>query len=228
GSSGSEEAAGLGFPAGANVARALAGEAPLVLRGDGAQAGVLVDDLVHRGWGEPFRMLTARSEHRLTLREGNAELRLLDSARRLGLVDARCLSTRAERAALIDRELDRLRTLGLDAVLRRPESTHASLAPLDPGRTPLPPDVVEEVETICKAAGYVARAARRTDRLHAGLDAPIPSNLQLSAVRGLSREAQDLLTQHRPATLRAAAGLPGFTPAALSLLRVHLRRGAAA
>src|SRR5262249_11279814 len=103
-----------------------------------------------------------------------------------------------------------------------------SLAPIDPGRIPLPPDVVEEVETICKYAGYVARGARRTDRLHAGLDAPIPSNLQPSAVRGLSREAQDLLTQHRPATLRAAAGLPGFPPPRLSLRRATRRGGAAA
>jgi tRNA uridine 5-carboxymethylaminomethyl modification enzyme len=228
GTSGYEEAAVLGFLAGANVALALAGEAPLVLRRDEAHAGVLVDDLVHRGVDEPFRMLTARSEHRLTLREGNAELRLLDSARRLGLLDARRQSAIAERAQGIEGELGRLRQLGLDTLLRRPEATYASLAPLDPHRPSLPAEVVEEVETTCKYAGYVARAARRTDRLHAGLDAPIPAGLQPSTVRGLSREAQDLLAQHRPATLRAAAGLPGFTPAALSLLRVHLRRGAAA
>ena len=228
GTSGYEEAAVLGFLAGANVALALAGEAPLVLRRDEAHAGVLVDDLVHRGVDEPFRMLTARSEHRLTLREGNAELRLLESARRLGLVDARQLSARADRGRAIAAELERLGALGLDALLRRPESTYASLAPLDPHRLRLSEAVVEEVETTCKYAGYVARAARRSDRLRAGLDALIPPELQPSAVPGLPREAQDLLNQHRPATLRAAVGLPGFTPAALALLRVHLRRGAAA
>jgi len=199
-----------------------------VLRRDEAHAGVLVDDLVHRGVDEPFRMLTARSEHRLTLREGNAELRLLGSARRLGLVDAWRLYARAERARAIDRELERLGALGLDALLRRTETTYASLADRDPDRPRLPGDVVEEVETTCKYAGYVARAARRSDRLRTGLDAVIPSGLQPSEVRGLSREAQDLLTTHRPTTLRAAAGLPGFTPAALALLRIHLQRGAAA
>jgi tRNA uridine 5-carboxymethylaminomethyl modification enzyme len=218
----------LGFLAGAHVALALAGEPPLVLRRDEAHAGVLVDDLVHRGVDEPFRMLTARSEHRLTLREGNAALRLLESARRLGLVDARHQARVAERARAIDTEGRRLQRLGLDTLLRRPEATYASLAPLDPERRPLPADVLEEVEAGCKYAGYVARAARRSDRLHAGLDAPIPSDLEPSAVRGLSREARDLLAEHRPATLRAAAGLPGFTPAALTLLRVYLRRGAAA
>ena len=228
GTSGYEEAAVLGFLAGANVALRLSGDAPLVLRRDEAHAGVLVDDLVHRGVDEPFRMLTARSEHRLTLREGNAELRLLDSARRLGLVDAWRLSARAERARAIDRELERLGALGLDALLRRTETTYASLADRDPDRPRLPGDVVEEVETTCKYAGYVARAARRSDRLRTGLDAVIPSGLQPSEVRGLSREAQDLLTTHRPTTLRAAAGLPGFTPAALALLRIHLQRGAAA
>ena len=228
GTSGYEEAAVLGFLAGANVALRLSGEAPLVLRRDEAHAGVLVDDLIHRGGDEPFRMLTARSEHRLTLREGNAELRLLDSARRLGLVDASRLSARVERARAIDRELERLGALGLDALLRRTETTYASLADRDPDRPRLPGDVVEEVETTCKYAGYVARAARRSDRLRTGLDAVIPSGLQPSEVRGLSREAQDLLTTHRPTTLRAAAGLPGFTPAALALLRIHLQRGAAA
>ena len=228
GTSGYEEAAVLGFLAGANVALRLSGDAPLVLRRDEAHAGVLVDDLVHRGVDEPFRMLTARSEHRLTLREGNAELRLLGSARRLGLVDAWRLYARAERARAIDRELERLGALGLDALLRRTETTYASLADRDPDRPRLPGDVVEEVETTCKYAGYVARAARRSDRLRTGLDAVIPSGLQPSEVRGLSREAQDLLTTHRPTTLRAAAGLPGFTPAALALLRIHLQRGAAA
>lgn len=228
GTSGYEEAVVLGFLAGANAALALAGEAPLVLRRDEAHAGVLVDDLVHRGVDEPFRMLTARSEHRLTLREGNAELRLLESARRLGLGDARRQAAIAERARAIDAELHRLQRLGLDTRLRRPEATYASLAPLDPRRPPLAADVLEEVEATCKYAGYIARAARRSDRLHAAIDAPIPADLEPSAVRGLSREARDLLAEHRPATLRAAAGLPGFTPAALALLRVHLRRGAAA
>jgi tRNA uridine 5-carboxymethylaminomethyl modification enzyme len=228
GTSGYEEAAVQGLLAGANVALRLRGEPPLILRRDEAHAGVLIDELVQRGLDEPFRMLTSRSEHRLTLREGNADLRLEAASARLGLVDAQQRARVERRRVAIARERSRLEELGLADRLRNPAVRHADLAELDPDRPELAADVVEEVETEIKYAGYVARAERRQARTLGGPDAPIPEGLRPDEVRGLSREARDILTQYRPSTLEAAAKLPGLTPAAVALLRVHLQRRAAA
>jgi tRNA uridine 5-carboxymethylaminomethyl modification enzyme len=228
GTSGYEEAAVQGLLAGANVALRLRGEPPLILRRDEAHAGVLIDELVQRGLDEPFRMLTSRSEHRLTLREGNADLRLEAASARLGLVDAQQRARVERRRVAIARERSRLEELGLADRLRNPAVSHADLAELDPDRPELAADVVEEVETEIKYAGYVARAERRQARTLGGPDAPIPEGLRPDEVRGLSREARDILTRYRPSTLEAAAKLPGLTPAAVALLRVHLQRRAAA
>jgi tRNA uridine 5-carboxymethylaminomethyl modification enzyme len=228
GTSGYEEAAVQGLLAGANVALRLRGEAPLILRRAEAHAGVLIDELVQRGLDEPFRMLTSRSEHRLTLREGNADLRLAQAATRLGLVEAHQRARVERRREAIAREQIRLERSGLTERLRNPAVGYAELAGLDPNRPELPDDVVEEVEAEIKYAGYIARAERRHARLLGGPDAPIPDGLRPDEVRGLSREAQDILARYRPATIEAAARLPGLTPAALALLRIHLQRRAAA
>lgn len=225
GTSGYEEAAFQGLLAGLNAALQVQGAPPLVLRRDEAHGGVLVDELVTRGVDEPFRMLTSRSEHRLTLREGNAEFRLRGHGARVGLVPAEAAAHTAERGSLVRGEVERLDRCGLAARLRRPEETYAGLAPVDQDRPVLPAELCEEVETEVKYQGYVrmARAAwnRRTDA-HDGWK--IPSGFQFREVRGLGAEALEKLERARPDTVGHARRIPGLTPAALSLLLIALRR----
>jgi tRNA uridine 5-carboxymethylaminomethyl modification enzyme len=137
-------------------------------------------------------MLTSRSEHRLTLREGNADLRLAATTARLGLLEAGQRARTEQRRADIARERHRLERLGLASRLRSPPVSYAALAPMDRDRPHLPLDVVEEVEAEIKYAGYVSRAERRHSRLLGGPDAPIPEGLSPTQIRGLSREAQDI------------------------------------
>ncbi|MBM4379334.1 MAG: tRNA uridine-5-carboxymethylaminomethyl(34) synthesis enzyme MnmG [Deltaproteobacteria bacterium] len=225
GTSGYEEAAVQGLLAGINAGLAVQGEPPLVLGRDEAHAGVLVDDLVTRGVDEPFRMFTSRSEHRLRLREGNAEFRLRAHGHRVGLVSAEEWEETGARLGQMEAELERLRGCGLAVRLKRPEVTYAGLEAEDPGRPPLPPALAAEVETTLKYEGYVQLAARAAEREASGFDRwAIPHGLLYGEVRGLSREAAERLARHRPATVAQARRLPGITPAAVSLLLVHLRR----
>jgi tRNA uridine 5-carboxymethylaminomethyl modification enzyme len=225
GTSGYEEAAFQGLWAGINAALAVRGEEPLLLRRDEAHGAVLIDDLVSRGVDEPFRMLTSRSEHRLLLRETNADLRLRRHGHRVGLVGDEALRETEERARLIRDEVARLKRSPLAILLRRPAESYTSLADKDPERPPLPEDVVEEVETSIKYEGYVAQHARALEREADAFDHwRIPEGLAFDEIRGLSREAVDKLRQYQPQTLAHARRIPGLTPAALSLLLVHLRR----
>ena len=225
GTSGYEEAAVQGLLAGINAALAVKGEPPLVLGRHEAHAAVLVDDLVTRGVDEPFRMFTSRSEHRLQLREGNAEFRLRRHGHRVGLVtDSEWEETQA-RWESVERELARLRAGGLAARLKRPEVTYAGLAGEDGGRPALPLALADEVETTVKYEGYVALAARAAEREADGCESwKVPPDLAWAEVRGLSREAAERLSRHRPETVGQARRIPGVTPAAVSLLLVHLRR----
>lgn len=225
GSSGYEEAAFQGLYAGVNAALAVRGEAALSLRRDEAHGAVLIDELVTRGVDEPFRMLTSRSEHRLSLRESNADLRLRSHGHRVGLVaDADWNRTR-QRQQSITAEVARLQRSAVAALLRRPEETYASTADRDPDRPPLPLDVVEEVETTLKYEGYIRQQARAAARDEDAFDHwRIPDGLEFGSIRGLSREAADKLSQYRPGTLAQARRIPGLTPAAMSLLLIHLRR----
>jgi tRNA uridine 5-carboxymethylaminomethyl modification enzyme len=225
GTSGYEEAAVQGLLAGINAVLALRGEAPLVLRRDEAHAGVLVDELVTRGVDEPFRMLTSRSEHRLRLREGNADLRLRAHGFRVGLVSRAEAAAAAARAQAVQAEVARLERTGLASVLRRPEVSYASLAEVDPNRPLLSGDVTEEVEVEVKYAGYIQQQARAAARGAEACDGwKIPAGFAFGAVRGLSSEAREKLCRHQPATVGQARRIPGLTPAAVSLLLVHLRR----
>jgi tRNA uridine 5-carboxymethylaminomethyl modification enzyme len=225
GTSGYEEAAFQGLLAGINAALQVRGDAPLVLGRHEAHGAVLIDELVTRGVDEPFRMLTSRSEHRLTLREGNAEFRLRPHGARVGLVPADEAEASARRAAQVREELGRLERARLLARLRRPEVSYASLAPEDPDRPALPPDICEEVEVEARYAGYVKQAqAAWTRRLEAHDGWQIPAGFRFAAVRGLSNEAIEKLERARPDTVGHARRIPGLTPAAVSLLLIALKR----
>ena len=225
GTSGYEEAAFQGLLAGINAGLAVQGAPPLVLGRHEAHGAVLLDELVTRGVDEPFRMLTSRSEHRLTLREGNAEFRLRGHGARVGLVSEAQAATTAVRTEQVRSEIARLEGARLITKLRRPEVTYASLAPVDAGRPALPDDVCAEVEVEVKYAGYVRMAQtswnRRSDT-HDGWK--IPSGFRFREVRGLGAEAVEKLELARPDTVGHARRISGLTPAAVSLLLIALRR----
>ena len=249
GTTGYEEAAAQGLLAGINAARAARGEAPWTPRRDQAYLGVLVDDLVTQGVTEPYRMFTSRAEYRLSLREDNADLRLTDEGRRLGLVDdARWerFDTKREAVAM---ERERLRTtwinprvtgavaleclLGqapeeahtLEELLRRPGVDYGALMALE-GAGPGVEDaeVAAQVEVQVKYQGYIARQQDEVNRRGQYEMLPLPPDCDYQAVRGLSAEVRQKLARHRPDTLGQAARIDGMTPAAIALLLVHLKR----
>jgi len=225
GTSGYEEAAFQGFVAGVNAALGVRGDKQLVLGRNEAHGGVLIDELVTRGVDEPFRMLTSRSEHRLRLREGNADLRLATYGRRLGLVSVEEYERTESRQRAIAREVARLKSTGLAELLRRPEMTYALLAAADPRRPELPVDVVSEAEIEVKYEGYIAQQDRAAARQRDAFDGwQIPDGLSFGAIRGFSAEVIEKLERQRPRTVGQARRIPGITPAALALLLVHLRR----
>ncbi len=221
GTSGYEEAAFQGLMAGINAGLKVRGEAPLVLGRDEAHGAVLLDELVTRGVDEPFRMLTSRSEHRLKLREANAEFRLRSHGHRVGLVsDAQLEATKARDARIVG-ELNRLDAERLTQRLRRPEVTYAALVPA----STLDAKDADEVEVRVKYQGYIAQADAAWFRRSEASDAwRIPESFVFKAVRGLSSEATERLEKARPTTVGQARRLQGITPAAVGLLLVHLKR----
>jgi tRNA uridine 5-carboxymethylaminomethyl modification enzyme len=221
GTSGYEEAAFQGLLAGINAALQVQGAPALVLGRHEAHGAVLLDDLVTRGVDEPFRMFTSRSEHRLKLREANAEFRLRAHGHRVGLVDDAELAATAAREARIDGELKRLERERLLQQLRRPEVTYARLVK----DSALEARDADEVEVRAKYQGYIAQAEAAWFRRSEASDAwRIPEGFTFRAVRGLSAEATERLEKARPATVGHARRLPGITPAAVGLLLVHLKR----
>ena len=231
GTTGYEEAAAQGLLAGINAAR-LAQERDSWAPGrDQAYLGVLVDDLVTRGVSEPYRMFTSRAEYRLMLREDNADLRLTELGRNLGLIDDARWSAFSRKRDAIARETERLKSTYVSAgfrqkhslleLLRRPEVTYASLgqsADVDPA-------VASQVEIATKYQGYVERQREEVTRRQAFEDLRLPESLDYGEVRGLSVEVRQTLARHRPETIGQAARISGVTPAAISLLLVHLKRG---
>ena len=249
GTTGYEEAAAQGLLAGINAALFVCDEDPWWPRRDQAYLGVLVDDLVTRGVSEPYRMFTSRAEYRLSLREDNADLRLTEIGYRLGVVGPERWTAFERKRERIEREVQRLRTTWLDPrsvseaqsacvfgaplereytlqeLLRRPEVSYQSLISLPPAGPGVDhPAVAEQVEIQAKYQGYIDRQREEVARQASQEHLRLPPDLDYREVRGLSKEAQQKLTQARPATLGQASRISGVTPAAVSLLLVHLKR----
>jgi tRNA uridine 5-carboxymethylaminomethyl modification enzyme len=218
---------------------------------DEAYIGVLIDDLITRGTAEPYRMFTSRAEYRLLLREDNADLRLTLKGRELGLVDDERLRRFEAKRAAVEREQQRLRATWLRPaaipheaaevvlgaplareytlleLLRRPGVGYRALMTL-PGAGPGVEDaaVSEQVEIQARYAGYIERQRDEIERQRRHEETRLPEELDYAAVHGLSTEARQKLAAARPATLGQAARIPGVTPAAISLLLLHLKKHA--
>jgi tRNA uridine 5-carboxymethylaminomethyl modification enzyme len=250
GTTGYEEAAAQGLLAGLNASRYAQDKDGWFPRRDQAYIGVLVDDLITLGTKEPYRMFTSRAEHRLLLREDNADLRLTEIGRELGLVDDTRWRAFSEKREAIERETQRLKssvlhphmlsadetqrvfgdTLARDFklydLLRRPNVTYASLTSLAVVGSDISDLAVsEQVEIQCKYAGYIDRQAEEIERQRRNEETYIPAWLDYAQVRGLSNEVRQKLQNQQPATIGQASRIPGVTPAAISLLLVHLKKG---
>ncbi len=249
GSSGYEEAAAQGLVAGINAALKIKGLPPLVLsRGDG-YIGVLIDDLVTKGTNEPYRMMTSRTEYRLIHRQDNADRRLAHYGHRVGLVSAERLAQVEEKYAAVDREVKRLEHTGappspaLDGLLegrgeppcphgarlidllRRPRLDYAALAPFDPERPALPPEIREQVEISVKYQGYIDRQNRQVEELRRLEGRALPPDMDYLSIQGLRLEARQKLDKIRPLNLGQASRVSGVSPADVTALMIYLERG---
>ena len=259
GTTGYEEAAAQGLFAGLNAALQVRGEAPWTPGRDEAYLGVLVDDLITKGVTEPYRMFTSRAEFRLQLREDNADMRLTEIGRRLGLVDDVRWDAFSRKRDAVARETERLkstwvnprslpaeesvRVLGkaieheynLFELLRRPDVGYAQLMGMNGGKHAsadvsretlgdLSAAVIEQVEIAAKYSGYIDRQKEEVERAAHLEHQRLPADLDYLQVTALSFEARQTLQKHRPETLGQASRISGITPAAISLLMVHLKK----
>ena len=254
GTTGYEEAAAQGLIAGINAARTSRQESPFILRRDQAYMGVLIDDLITKGVTEPYRMFTSRAEYRLSLREDNADWRLTEIGRTFGLVDDQRWNHFTTKREAVQKEVARLQgtwlnprmlepqvaliQLGkeiereylLSDLLKRPNVSYQSLVniPLKPGfalPTGLPPgDAADQVQIQIKYEGYISRQQEEVERTQTQESLSIPHDLDFNAVVSLSIEVRQKLSAHRPETVGQASRISGVTPAAISLLLIHMKR----
>lgn len=247
GTTGYEEAAAQGLLAGINAALRAQDKSPWTPHRDQAYIGVMVDDLITLGTREPYRMFTSRAEYRLILREDNADLRLTESGRQLGLIDDARWEVFCRKQEGIARETERLkrswihpdtpvaqqfnarierpivRDYSLMDMLRRPELTYQDIVEIT-GIHAEDAQVAEQVEIHAKYEGYIARQTEEIERLRASEETRLPADFDYSGVSGLSNEVKQKLRETRPATLGQASRIPGVTPAAISLLLIHLKK----
>jgi len=247
GTTGYEEAAAQGILAGINAALSLQGNGPWVPGRHQAYMGVLVDDLVSLGTKEPYRMFTSRAEYRLILREDNADMRLTPKGRELGLVDDKLWKVFNKKKTESRNEIDKLKKLKIRPkspqastielntnekinsiksayeLLKRPSIKHKNI----PGhKKNLPQNTVDQIEAEIKYEGYVKRQLKEIKKLQKNENTPIPKTINFKLIKGLSNEVKQKLEEAKPASLARASRLSGITPAAVSLLLVHLKKTA--
>jgi tRNA uridine 5-carboxymethylaminomethyl modification enzyme len=247
GTSGYEEAAAQGIMAGINAALLVQKRPPLILGRSEAYIGVLIDDLVTKGTNEPYRMFTSRAEYRLALREGNAIFRLTPKGRELGLIDDDAWDLFCEKRRALERGLglmeealyptrktnDRLAERGLSPIvnkmthadlLRRQEVTVPIIRDLVPGLSELSEDILAEIEIQTKYQGYLLRQEEEIRRFGKLEGLSIPGDFQYRGLAGLSAEASEKLEEARPISVGQASRIPGVTPAAVSIILIHLKK----
>jgi tRNA uridine 5-carboxymethylaminomethyl modification enzyme len=252
GTSGYEEAAAQGLMAAINASLKIRGEDSLILGREEAYIGVLIDDLVTKGTKEPYRMFTSRAEYRLLLREDNADLRLREKGRSVGLVNDKDYAQFIDKRDRIDRELerlgkiiipptagtnDRLRNLGtapaknsfsLIDLLRRPEVSYHDLIFFDESCVSTDPSVAEEVGIQVKYAGYIQRQEEQIRKLLKLESIRLPAHMDFRTIPGLTAEVREKLERVRPLSLGQASRISGITPAAISILLIYLKKFARA
>ena len=248
GTSGYEEAAAQGLVAGVNAVLKVRGEAPFVLERSRAYIGVLIDDLVTKGTNEPYRMFTSRAEHRLLLREDNADMRLMEIGKRLGLVSDDVYGRFQAKKKAVEDLVERLSSVkvlpkpevqnrlkqwgsapirtatNLDQLLKRYEIDFARLKEISPDLGEVDSRVSKEAEIRVKYAGYIDRQQRQIERLGKMERTRLGDGIDYSSVHGLTAEAREKLCAVRPTSLGQASRISGVTPAALMAIQVHLKR----
>ncbi len=248
GSSGYEEAAAQGIIAGINAARKIKGLDPLILNRSQAYIGVLIDDLITKGTNEPYRMMTSRAEYRLLLRQDNADLRLTEIGYKVGLIPEERYEKLLEKKKMISEEINRLTTTNIGAtkkvqnmlnknqstplqsgttlaeLLKRPELSYDKIREIDEQRPDLPSDVAEQVNIELKYDGYIKRQMRQVEQFNKLENKRIPSTINYHDIYSLRKEAEQKLSEIKPASVGQASRISGVSPADISVLLVYLEK----
>ena len=249
GTSGYEEAAGQGIVAGINAALAVQGKEPMILKRSDGYIGVMIDDLVTKGTMEPYRLLTSRAEYRLLLRHDNADFRLTEMSREIGLVTEERYESFLEKKQAVEKEIVRLEKTRLKPteelqaflaeqnsaplkdgilfadLLKRPELKYEGLIAFAPFELALPKEVIKQVEVQIKYAGYIKKASEKVDKLKRMEEKRIPANIDYDAINGIANEAKQNLKKIQPETIAQASRISGVNPADISVLMVYVTQG---